>query len=31
MVLETPKAQEDGEDYDVINLRVLRELAHGRS
>lgn len=31
MVLETPKAQEDGEDYDVINLRVLRELAHGAS
>jgi len=31
MVLETPKAQEDGEDYDVINLRVLRELACGGS
>jgi deoxyribonuclease IV len=27
MVLETPKGQQDGEDCDVINLRVLRALA----
>ena len=27
MYLETPKGQEDGEDWDVINLRVLRGLA----
>jgi hypothetical protein len=27
MVLETPKGKQDGEDYDIINLRKLRELA----
>ena len=27
MYLETPKSQENGEDWDVINLRVLRGLA----
>ena len=26
MYLETPKGQENGEDLDVVNLRVLREL-----
>ena len=26
MYLETPKGMEDGEDLDVVNLRVLREL-----
>ncbi len=25
MYLETPKGEKDGEDWDVINLRVLRE------
>ncbi len=27
MVLETPKGNENGEDYDVVNLRKLRQLA----
>ena len=27
MVMETPKGKENGEDLDVINLRMLRELA----
>jgi deoxyribonuclease-4 len=29
MYLETPKEQEHGEEMDVVNLRVLRELTHG--
>jgi deoxyribonuclease IV len=28
MYLETPKGQHEGEDWDVINLRVLRGLVH---
>ena len=27
MYLETPKGDHDGEPWDVINLRTLRELA----
>lgn len=30
MVLETPKGDEDGEDLDVRNLRILRELIERR-
>ncbi len=29
MYLETPKGQSDGEELDIINLRVLRELMRG--
>jgi len=27
MYLETPKGEHEGEQWDVINLRTLRELA----
>ncbi len=26
MILETPKGDEDGEDLDAVNLRVLRQI-----
>ena len=29
MYLETPKGEEDGEDWDVRNLQVLRGLLSG--
>jgi len=29
MYLETPKGEEDGEDLDAVNLRVLRSLEAG--
>jgi deoxyribonuclease-4 len=31
MVLETPKGEDEGEDLDVRNLRILRELEPGRT
>jgi hypothetical protein len=30
MYLETPKGEENGEEFDVMNLRVLRQLASRR-
>jgi len=30
MVMETPKGKENGEELDIINLRILRELGTGR-
>jgi len=30
MILETPKGQKDGVDWDIINLKTLRDLASGQ-